>query len=233
MQRFRGSGGTWLDKASQKQKCPKRKERVLVNLRVTVSVSVSLCPLKPWLLALTTDWMEAGGPGGKGRPCLSRGNSVKPGFACHQQPWVRGNSPEWNARLCLQIDCLSWPHMTTCPFASPFHLKNRKRPNCNSSLPYCTKRVTDGQTCMGPTSAAVLPCLGPNFLQFTQVCTTQIADNIKVYVPCTRLTEEFIDVSSSDYSITREGQEENLIFFNVDLCSILWLPPQSLWPSSI
>lgn len=31
-------------------------------------------------------------------------------------------------------------------------------------------------------SAALMPCLGSDFLQFTRVHTTQISDNIKVYI---------------------------------------------------
>lgn len=43
---------------------------------------------------------------------------------------------------------------------------------------------------------ALMPCLGSDFLQFTRVHTTQISDNIKVYLLPWKLSQAFIDVCS-------------------------------------
>lgn len=77
----------------------------------------------------------------------------------------------------------SHPNLTTFPSVSVFHFRNKRNPNCNASLSCCTQLTADGQSMWYHVRpGALMPCLGSDFLQFTRVLTTQISDNIKVYL---------------------------------------------------
>lgn len=81
--------------------------------------------------------------------------------------------------------------------------------------------MADGQKCVVPIrSAALIPCLGSDFLQFTQVCTTQISDNIKVYILRRKLSQEFIDVCSIRLLYSQRRPRGEYYIFPVDLWKV-------------
>lgn len=177
-----------LGKLHRSENCPERKVEVFIGLWVTVSLLISFRSQKPGFLAPITDRLEAGGARGQGE--MFTGSTISEGQLCPPsapvwhplQPHVTAHLQDEIAAQVSSQFFFSHPNLTTFPSLS-FILGIKKiQIAMHLSAVVPSSQLMDRSMWYHVRSAALTLCLGSDFLQSIRVHTTQISDNIKVYI---------------------------------------------------